>query len=456
MTLRKREELESREAVDIQRMAREGAGSIVTVALVITTAVVVLTLSAKLNRPWDLSAGSANRLAPQTREVLRGIDRPVELYALFPRTQDVERELYWGVLKKFREEAEQLEVEFIDPLLQPGRLRDLDIDPREHDLAQGGITMVRSGPRRLTFRGMEEEDVVNAILEVGRSAPRIVGIVRGFGERDPASQSSGDFAKAVDALEREYYEVVDVDLSDGISPAISVLMFAGPTAPIPPPELDTVQEWLLGGGRMLALIDPEGDDALNRVLGEWGLRITDETVVDRVNNVGRSPQFVRIDRFSDHPVVADFGSSRPVAFAVSGRVEHFETGEGRLFHQELATTSSVSETVDSTDGNFPVMAASWLRARDSDVETRVIVAGDSDFASNAYLGSQANENLFLNAIAWLTRESQLIAIRRQTLEGQIVSLDGAEQQILGGTLFFVLPGLIGAIGVVVALRRRGR
>ena len=44
-------------------------------------------------------------------------------------------------------------------------------------------------------------------------------------------------------------------------------------------------------------------------------------------------------------------------------------------------------------------------------ETRVVVVGDSDFASNRALGIQGNRELFLNMANWLAQQENLIAIR---------------------------------------------
>ncbi len=44
-------------------------------------------------------------------------------------------------------------------------------------------------------------------------------------------------------------------------------------------------------------------------------------------------------------------------------------------------------------------------------KARLVVFGDSDFASNTYLGLSGNNDLFLNAVSWMAEEADLIAIR---------------------------------------------
>ncbi len=51
-------------------------------------------------------------------------------------------------------------------------------------------------------------------------------------------------------------------------------------------------------------------------------------------------------------------------------------------------------------------------------EGRVAAFGDSDFASNALLGFQGNQDFFLNVVAWLAEDQDLISIRPREPEDQ--------------------------------------
>ncbi len=459
--LRKREDLEAREARDIARMAREGAGSAVFTVLVVAAVVLVLAVSMNVRTQLDLSTSGANTLSPQTLEVLRGLSEPVRLYALFTKDREIERESYWNVLKKYRDASDRIEVEFVDPIEKPGRIRELGIDPQEQDLRRGGLTLVVRGERRLTFRGTDEEAITNAILEVGRTSSRVVGLLRGFGERDPASSSGGGLASAVEALRREYYRIRDVHLDQGIPADVTVLVAAGPTLPIPRDGLETLRRWLDGGGRLLALVDPGTDSGIDDVLMPWGLRVsTSSTVLDPRDNVNGSPQFLRIENYSRHPAVQGFGKRLPIALAVAAPVQNFETGEGKLFHDDLARSGpssfAVSDSGEREPGPFAVAAASWLEhGADAATETRVVAVGDADFVSNAYLAEQANRNFFLNCIAWLGRETALVSIRRQALAGQTVDLERGRGVVVLWALA-AAPLVVLVAGVVVWFRRRGR
>ena len=68
-------------------------------------------------------------------------------------------------------------------------------------------------------------------------------------------------------------------------------------------------------------------------------------------------------------------------------------------------------------GPVPVAAVATVTLRregSTDKEpkkARIVVFGDSDFASNNYLNLSGNRDLFLNTVSWLAEEENLIAIR---------------------------------------------
>jgi len=87
-------------------------------------------------------------------------------------------------------------------------------------------------------------------------------------------------------------------------------------------------------------------------------------------------------------------------------------------------------------------------------ETRVVVFGDSDFASNAYAGVPGNVNFFANAISWLAQQENLIAIRPTQADDRRVAMTPRQQQMTLLTSIFVLPALVFAAGIFTWWRRR--
>ena len=87
-------------------------------------------------------------------------------------------------------------------------------------------------------------------------------------------------------------------------------------------------------------------------------------------------------------------------------------------------------------------------------KSRVVVFGDSDFASNSYLDLGGNRDLVLNTISWLADEEDLIAIRPKNSLSQPVMLTARQGRIVFWLPVIFIPFATGAIGVAVAVRKR--
>ena len=80
--------------------------------------------------------------------------------------------------------------------------------------------------------------------------------------------------------------------------------------------------------------------------------------------------------------------------------------------------------------------------------------GDSDFASNGYIGLQGNSDLVLNAINWLAEQENLISIRPRAPEDRRITLTADQQFRVQLLVLLLIPGAVLATGVFTWWRRR--
>lgn len=88
-------------------------------------------------------------------------------------------------------------------------------------------------------------------------------------------------------------------------------------------------------------------------------------------------------------------------------------------------------------------------------EARVAVFGDADFPSNALLQVQGNQDLFVNTVAWLAQDPDLISIRPREPDDQRLFLTQQQQGNVRLVSLILLPGALLALGVASWWRRRG-
>jgi ABC-type uncharacterized transport system involved in gliding motility auxiliary subunit len=138
------------------------------------------------------------------------------------------------------------------------------------------------------------------------------------------------------------------------------------------------------------------------------------------------------------------------------------TLEGALeFEEATDRLGPISLAAVATVGGEP--PAAEPPAPDEDVEEdeepgasegRVVAVGDSDFASNSLLGFQGNQDFFLNVVAWLAEDADLISIRPKEPENQSLFLSRQVQQNVAWVALVILPLLFVVAGVVTWWRRR--
>jgi ABC-type uncharacterized transport system involved in gliding motility auxiliary subunit len=101
-------------------------------------------------------------------------------------------------------------------------------------------------------------------------------------------------------------------------------------------------------------------------------------------------------------------------------------------------------------------SAKSVHPEDGDGEQRVVVVGDSDFLSNAYLGNAGNVDLGLNLFNWLNHDDEFIAITARTAGDINLELSRLAQIVIAFGFLFGLPLLLLGSGVTIWWRRRNR
>jgi ABC-type uncharacterized transport system involved in gliding motility auxiliary subunit len=267
----------------------------------------------------------------------------------------------------------------------------------------------------------------------------------------------------------------------------AVLAVAGPRTDYLPAEIDMIRAYLRKGGKLLMMLDPpEKTDspALTNLIAlahEWGMDVGNNMVVDLSpagRLLGTGPSIPVAASYPAHPinekmqVLTAYPLARsvaPVAGGVDGHTAQpiVETSQNSWAETDLKTLSTTGEArreEDKGDKPGPIALAAAVNAAapeapapsagQSKPETRVVVFGDSDFASNLALGVQGNRDFFLNAVNWLAQQENMIAIRAKEPTDRRLTMTAAQQQIVYWLSLIVIPGLIILAGIQTWWRRR--
>ena len=89
------------------------------------------------------------------------------------------------------------------------------------------------------------------------------------------------------------------------------------------------------------------------------------------------------------------------------------------------------------------------------LSSTAVALGDSDFASNSYLGIQGNRDLFLNTVGWLAKQENLISIRPHEADDRRLTMTAQTQRLVTWTSILGIPLVIFGLGIYSWTRRRG-
>ncbi len=474
------------------RTVRFGANAVFYSVLVLLIAIAVNILAARHNRRFDVTSEGIHTLAPQTVRILESLDEDLELIAFYSELNP-QRQRFEDLADEYRYHTDRLKTRLVDPLKSPG-------EARRYEITQDGTVILQAATRESRITTLGEEELTNAIVKATRKSRKRICFTTGHGEASLSDAKPAGYAQVAEALRKESYETEDLLLlrSEGVPEACSVLVVGGPTTPLLPAEVASIASYLAGGGRLLVLKrGPERETGLDELLAAYGLKVNADTIVDRLSRALIGDEFTPVVVvYESHPVVNALqengvASFFPVASSVeataateegvtsrvvatTGGDAWGETGEIVEFDPEedhpgplglLGTASGKVVKAMSGEGDGdgeepePEAEADDLEgtAGSAGVETggerRVVLFGDSDFASNAYLHLSGNADLFLNAVGWLAAESDLISIRPKESRPQPVSLTAARQNLLS-VLTFLSPLAAVAAGIVLWTRRK--
>ncbi len=256
------------------------------VAAAVVLAVVVNVLAARHFTRWDWTQSQRWSISPATRQTLRALERPVELWTIVGRGDPIETSLR-QLLGAYTAASSRVEVHWIDPDGDAVQLLDLQrrfgLEAARTDegrVATDAVVIVASGDKHwfLTHEDMfeqaddvhvrprEERAVTQAIRSVIGGERATLCFTVGHGEltlesdKDPRES----LGAVRDLLEKNNYELTRVDLTaPEVAPAgrepfagCSVVVLAGPRAPFSSDETNRLRSWLLAGGSLFAAIGP--------------------------------------------------------------------------------------------------------------------------------------------------------------------------------------------------------
>jgi ABC-type uncharacterized transport system involved in gliding motility auxiliary subunit len=464
------------------RSVRLGTISVTSVLVVLGILVAINYIASREHKRWDLTSTGQFTLSPQSVKVLQGLDAPLKMTA-FAKEGDLAA--YRERLGDYEYVSKKVSTDYVDPDKKPALARQMQIQSY-------GTVAIEFKDRIERVVGNSEQDLTNGIIKVVTGKERKVYFTQGHGEKDTAGTERTGYSGIATQLGRDNYKVEKLPLAQqGAVPAdASVVVVAGPKTDLLPGEIDALKAYVDKGGKVMLLLDPPEKldaPALTNLVAfahEWAIDVGNNVVVD-ISGMGRllgTDETVPVAvNYPAHPIVQ--GMNLLTAFPLARSVTPVTGGVGGRFSQPFVETSEKSwaetdmkallaggkvafdEGKGDKRGPVPIAAAAAAPVASaagaekpadetSKPESRVVVFGDSDFASNLALGISGNRDLFMNAISWLAQQENLIAIRPKDADDRRVTMTANQQLRVMILALFVVPIVVFGTGIYAWWRRR--
>ena len=428
------------------------------------------------------------QLSEKSLSLLRSVVDDIRIIAILRPSNEAYRNVSI-LLQEYAAASRSVSVEFVDPDRDLARTEQL---AGQYRLGDSEGVVFHIGERHQTvaatdlieyvyptgdiekpkqsFRG--EPLFSSAIYALTQSSRPVVHFIQGHGERSPGDfDRRTGYSRIAARLRDENLDVEVLNLGEAksIPSRCALMIIAGPTQTFAPFEIALIRDYLDRKGRLLLLLDARSTTGLEPLLQEWGAVLGTDVVVDETRTL--SGREIYITAYPPHPITEPLQNLASVLFLPrSIRPRPFTAGGDKPVVSALATCSpqgwaefdpdDVSLHFDpqvDIPGPVPV-AVAIERGPVPGVHvqirpTRLVVIGDSAFASNGGLMG-ANADLLMNSVNWLLDREERLAISPKTYENLRLVMDAHQLRNLFWAVGVFLPGLVAALGLGVVWRRR--
>lgn len=315
-----------------------------------------------------------------------------------------------------------------------------------------------------------ESALTSAIDYVTRDEMPILYMLTGHGE----SQLSTDYQSAVEKANVEIQELSLLSL-EAVPEDADLVLVCQPQRDISESESQKLSDYLLSGGNLLLITDPPLEDKytnLETLMAGYGVEAVEGVVVeaDKDNYAWGAPYYL-LPNIAYHTITEPLtdGGYYVLLPIAQGLKVNDDLPEGVSVTQILTTSNAAYSktagysitTYEQEEGDVEgpfALGVAITHNIDENTEGHVVwvsSGGLLDEQSNAQV-SGGNQDLFLNAINWMTEREESIAIHAKILSTEYLTIPSSEASVMAAVMIGLLPVCCLGIGLYVWLRRKHR
>lgn len=451
------------------RQARYGSNIVITsiafIGMLIASNLLARTLTIQYPDLFDLdlTQDKTNTLAPETIQALETLPQPVNAVAFY--SANLSTESAADLLEKFKANSQgKFNYQFINPDTDP-------IAAREAGVTGDGKIMLVMGEQREIANFATETELTKTLIKLINPEARAVYFLTGHGE--PALEF-GDvsFSTAKSTLESKNYTVNSLNLlaENKIPEDALAVIIGGPMKPVSEYEVELLKQYVDAGGSLVVMQDPliltefgdSPDPLADYLTNDWGILLNNDIIVDLTSQQALNAISASA---GSHPITTNLSANYLVIMPQARSISLTTAPQGitqtaLLFTSpnswgETNFTSAQGDQISFDAEDLPGPLAMAASAENTSTDGRVVVFGNSFFATNEAFDAYGNGNFFVNSVDWAAEQENLINITPNTPTARTFIPPNQIQLLLillGSVL--VIPGLVVFAGISAWLARR--
>ena len=497
-----------------RRSTQIGTNAIIATISAIAILGLINFLANRYNVRTDFTENQLFTLAPQSQEVVENLDKPAKVWIFDANKNQLDEEL----LSKYQRLSKRFNFEYVDPSTRLDLTKKFGVKDYGEVYLESGENrqLVQIVNPRET---LSESRLTNRLAQISNPSTSTVYFLQGHGERQlERGQGNISQAVQALADQNYLTKPLNLAQSAKIPDDANAVVIAGPQRALSEGEILALRDYVNNGGNLLVMVDPNIDAKLDSFLREWGIALDQRLAINNSESAeGYPPGVSVVTQYGEHPITKDFknGTSiyqlaRPIETITVKEVEAkpllltpaypASWAESDLESEELefnengdrqgpltlgvaltrkivsqpqaqptpaptpassptpTPTTSPKPTSSPTPTPTPTVSPTPTEKKanqNKSTESRMVVFGDSDFIADGLFTQQLNGDVFLNSVAWLSKQdSQPLSIRPKEAKTRRIKLSQAQANLVALSSVLVLPLIAFASAILLWFQRR--
>ena len=448
------------------RATEAGINTIVATISVLVIVALINFMAIRHSVRFDLTENQLFTIAPQSQEIVENLTQPLKVWVFDP---NIPQELK-ALLENYGRYSDNFQFEFVDPQIQIGLAEKFNVQ-------SFGEIYLEYGDKRQKIEtisndfgaNISEIQITNAIVKIQSDRVFTIDFLQGHGEPE-LDAVEGGFSQAITQLKDRGYVVRELNLiTEGKIPKdTDVIIIARPIRKLLSAEVTLLQEYVNNGGRLLMMLMPDVDPGLTPILQDWGITLDNRFVIDASgvgSTWGLGPGVIFANNYGNHPITKSFGSgislfpqSRPINITEKPDITAtpFVITDGNTWAESnLAPEEIVFNPEEDVQGPLNLAVALNQNNTSNLPESRMVVFGNGQFATDGWFQQQLNGDLFLNTVNWLIGDKSLtLSISPKEQTNRRINLTPLEAGLISWMAVRIMPILGFIVAGVIWWRKR--